>query len=93
MTPQPDLVSTGYCLANPGTEYLAYQPQPGEGFSIRLKAGTYHYEWFHCSKGEDVAGGSVHAAGGAQQVKAPFQGDAVLYLNGEALRTPPGRAR
>jgi hypothetical protein len=24
MTPQPSLSSTGYCLANPGAEYLVY---------------------------------------------------------------------
>jgi hypothetical protein len=26
MTPQPELASSGYCLANPGTEYLVYLP-------------------------------------------------------------------
>ncbi|HEY4285229.1 MAG TPA: hypothetical protein VGM62_19375 [Chthoniobacterales bacterium] len=26
MTPRPDLASTGYCLANPGEEYLVYLP-------------------------------------------------------------------
>lgn len=28
MTPRPELASTGYCLANPGVEYLVYAP-PG----------------------------------------------------------------
>ena len=37
-TSRPDararLASTGYCLANPGTEYLIYQPKVGEDFSV-----------------------------------------------------------
>jgi len=39
MTPQGELASTKYCLANAGTEYLVYQPKPGEGFSVELKPG------------------------------------------------------
>jgi len=29
MTPQSNLSSTHYCLANPGSEYLVYQPSGG----------------------------------------------------------------
>lgn len=80
MTPRGELASSGYCLANPGTEYLVYQPKAGEGFSVELRTGTYRYEWFDSAKGENAGSGSVKTAGGAQQFKAPFQGDAVLYL-------------
>src|SRR6266545_4155811 len=51
MTPQPKLASTRYCLANPGKEYLVYQPKPGEAFSVNLKRGAYHCEWFDPVKG------------------------------------------
>ena len=30
MAPRGDLASTGYCLANPGKEYLVYIPEGGE---------------------------------------------------------------
>jgi len=80
MTPQSELASTRYCLASPGVEYLVYQPKAGEGFSVELKTGTYRYEWFDPTKGVSVANGSVKAPGGARQFKAPFERDAVLYL-------------
>lgn len=83
MTPRPDLASTAYCLASPGVEYLIYQPKTGEGFSVQLEAGKYRCEWFDPTKGATSAGGQVESAGGAQQFKAPFEGDAVLYLKAE----------
>jgi hypothetical protein len=43
MEPRPDLASTGYCLAHAGVAYLVYQPDPGESFSVEVKAGTYRY--------------------------------------------------
>jgi hypothetical protein len=39
MTPHDDLATTRYCLANPRSEYLVYQPKAGEAFSVNLKAG------------------------------------------------------
>jgi len=80
MTPQPRLASTGYCLACAGMEYLIYQPLAGEGFFVELAAGTYRFEWFDAAKGQAAGGGTVQANGGAYQFKAPFAGDAVLYL-------------
>jgi hypothetical protein len=80
MTPHSELASTGYCLANPGVEYLIYQPKSSEGFSVDLKAGTYQYEWFDPAKGNTGGSGRLESSGGAQQFKAPFEGDAVLYL-------------
>ena len=80
MTPQNGLASTGYCLASPGKEYLIYQPKSGDAFSVELKVGTYRYEWFNPAKGVAAGSGRITSAGGQQQVKPPFKGDAVLYL-------------
>ncbi len=80
MTPRSELTSTKYCLAGLGKEYLVYQPKGGEAFSVELKTGMYRYEWFNPAKGQDAGSGNVQAAGGGQQFKAPFAGDAVLYL-------------
>jgi hypothetical protein len=83
MTPRSDLSSTTYCLAEPGNEYLVYQPKAGEAFSVELKAGTYRFEWFDIIKGATASSGNVQAAGGGQQFKNPFEGDAVLYLKAQ----------
>jgi len=45
MTPQEELASTKYCLADSGREYLVFQPAKGAEFSVELKAGTYELEW------------------------------------------------
>jgi len=84
MTPQSELASTRYCLTNPGREYLVYHPKGGEGFSVELKTGTYYYEWFDPAKGVNADNGSVKTPGGAQQFKALFEGDAVLYLKAQS---------
>ncbi len=85
MTPKNSLSSTGYCLANPASEYLAYQPGSGS-FSLSLATGKYKYEWFNPSTGEIAARGQLTAAGGNEDFKPPFEGHAVLYLKAQ----PPG---
>lgn len=80
LTPRNDLTGTAYCLADPGAEYLIYQPKPGEAFSVELRAGTYRYEWFDPAKGATAGDGRIKSSGGAQPFKPPFAGDAVLYL-------------
>ncbi len=78
--PRGDLASTGYALANPGSEYLVYLPNGGSvAVDLSAGAGPYSVEWFNPTSGETVAGGTV--AGGARtSLTAPFAGDAVLYL-------------
>jgi Family of unknown function (DUF6298) len=80
LQPRPDLASTGYCLANPGLEYLIYQPKPGEAFSVEMKAGKYRYEWIDPATNVAAGNGSVESPGQAQQFTAPFGGESVLYL-------------
>src|SRR5439155_84493 len=80
MTPQGQLASTSYCLAAPGREYLVYQPKAGEPFVVEIKRGTYERAWFDPAKGAFAPGGRLESAGGAEQFKAPFDGEAILYL-------------
>src|SRR5688500_8908946 len=61
-------------------EYLVYQPERGEGFSVELEAGKCQFEWFNASRGVPAENGRLEFKDGAQQFKAPFEGDAVLYL-------------
>ena len=80
MVPHPELASTSYCLAQPGVEYLVYQPKPGEAFSVELRARAYRFEWFDSTKDTAIADGLIEASGGNQQFKVPFERDAILYL-------------
>ena len=79
MTPQNSLSSTSYCLANPSSEYLVYQPGSGS-FTVNLQAGTYSYEWFNPGAGSVAGTGTITASGGSRSFTPPFSGDAVLYL-------------
>ena len=76
--PCNDLSSSGYCLADPGHEYIVYQPESG-AFTVRLAPATYRYEWHNPSTGNAAGEGSLAAGEGGTELTAPFEGDAVLY--------------
>ena len=80
MTPRGDLASTGYCLANPGTEYLIYQPESGQTFHVDLEPASYEYEWFNTQTGETADKGSISVDAKSQTFTPAFEGHAVLYL-------------
>jgi hypothetical protein len=80
MTPQNDLASTRYCLADPGREYLIYQPRSGETFTVELRAGIFQYEWLSTTEGPTGRTGRIEVSDGSCQFQPPFKGDAVLYL-------------
>jgi hypothetical protein len=80
MIPRNDLASTRYCLADPGGEYLVYQPRSGAQFSVELAPGSYEVEWFSPADGKTARGESIKTPGGEHRFKAPFEHDAVLYL-------------
>src|SRR6185369_12113007 len=54
MLPRPELASTGYVLANPGSEYIVLEPD-GAAFTIDLLAGSYRVEWFDVTNRETAA--------------------------------------
>jgi hypothetical protein len=81
MTPSGHLASSGYCLANPGKEYLVYLPEGG-AVMVDLSAATSELdvEWFDAENDKTVTADPV-AGGGKREMKAPFAGAAVLYLS------------
>ncbi|MBW2528441.1 MAG: hypothetical protein JRI23_29975 [Deltaproteobacteria bacterium] len=81
MDPHGELASTGFCLADPGGEYLIYQPTQGS-FTVDLPAGDYDYEWFDPMTHAVDETGTVTATGGDHSFDPPagFTADAVLYL-------------
>lgn len=83
MTPRNDLASSKYCLADAGKEYLVYLPSDGN-VSVDLSAATGELavEWLNPSTG--IAQKSQAVLGGARRdFKAPFEGDAVLYIHAD----------
>ena len=88
MTPRADLVSTGYALANPGSEYLIYQPGSGS-FAVSLQNGRYDYEWFNPSKGLSAGTGSFTASSGNRTFTPPFAGSAVLLIRAAGASASP----
>jgi hypothetical protein len=76
----PELASTKQCLTHLGHEYLLYLPEGGET-TVDLSAapGKFRVEWMNPSDGKTSAAEAI--TGGAKRtLKAPFRGDAVLYL-------------
>ncbi len=81
MTPQNNLVSTGYCLANPGREYLVYQPDGGyKKFTLTLAPGKYSVEWINPLSGNSLKSQYHHAKSDTSAFTPPFKGSAILYL-------------
>jgi hypothetical protein len=79
--PHDALASMQFCLANPGQEYLVFQPKHQEAFTLDLTSapGTFAAEWFDVNKG--VAAGASPVEGGAvRPFAAPFEGPTALYL-------------
>jgi len=86
VTPQKDISSTGYCLAQiaaTGAEYLVYAPSGGQ-FTVDLSAMPSQrklaVEWFNPATGTTTSQSPIAAGSSSQQFSPPFSGDAVLYL-------------
>lgn len=79
-TPRPELATTGYCLADPGREYLVYLPEGGR-VSLDLSAarGRLPATWYRCSDLESREEEGVEG-GARRELRSPFEGDAVLHV-------------
>jgi len=81
VVPRGDLCSTGYCLANPGVEYLGYLPTGGPvSIDLKKEGELFTVEWFGPDLGKAVEGSPVLANGGWHRMVAPFQGPALVHL-------------
>ena len=79
-TPQGDLASTGYCLAEPGVSYVVFTPEGGD-IELDLTAADFPLsaEWLNVVSGETIEAEAV--TGGAKRLlHPPFSGTAVLVL-------------
>ncbi len=78
--PHDEFASTGFCLADPGREYLVYLPQGGEvTVDLSAASGFLQTEWLHPGQGTTVRAEPT-AGGGRRTLSSPWPGEAVLYL-------------
>jgi Family of unknown function (DUF6298)/Protein of unknown function (DUF4038) len=80
MTPHDELVSTKFCLAQPGVAYVLYLPEGGE-VTVDLLAAKdrLEAEWIHPIEGTVTPADPV-AGGDKRTLKSPLTGPAVLFL-------------
>ncbi|UCD00081.1 MAG: DUF4038 domain-containing protein [Phycisphaerales bacterium] len=78
--PLNDLSTTGHCLANPGRQYLIYQPEGGAKLDVKLKEGKYSVEWFDPNAGKTVSKDQVSAEEQQTTFSNPVKGEAILLI-------------
>jgi hypothetical protein len=80
LKPRQDLVDAGYCLAEPGSQYLIYLPE-ASAVNVKVEGGSYRAEWI------SARGGAKRQAGGQTQdgagLNPPGDGDWLLWLTRE----------
>ncbi len=80
MRPDESIADSGYCLADPGREYLVYDPSGGiVVVDLTALLGTASYHWFNPRTGRNATSGLV-GGGDKRTFRAPFHGDSVLHI-------------
>lgn len=79
MKPSKDIASSGFCLANPGKEYIVYVKADTASIDLTGITGTFSVEWMHptegfITKGKDIKGG------GKEILSTPFKEEAVAHI-------------
>ncbi|MEM7672802.1 MAG: DUF5060 domain-containing protein, partial [Verrucomicrobiota bacterium] len=65
MNPYNSLISSGYCLANPGNEYVIYLPNGGTTtLDLSAESGGFKALWFDARNGGSLALGSITSISG-----------------------------
>jgi len=92
MVPSNELAETRYCLADPGREFLVFQPGHKGEFSVNLSRsdGELAVEWLNVTAGTTIVGRPI-SGGAVGSFTTPFGGPAVLHLkfthNGQQTRS------
>lgn len=85
MTPRGDLVSTEYCLADPGREYLVYVPHGGSvTVDLARAGGPLSVIWLDPGTGNATRAGETKG-GARRKFTSPLADDALLYLSASEL--------
>jgi len=78
--PHSELSSTGYCLANPGNDYIIYQKLSGS-FNVNVIAGDYLIEWFNPIDSILEHTGTITLQTEQRLFTPPNNDDIVLFLS------------
>ena len=79
--PMNNLSTTDYCLAEPGRQYLVYQPAAGESLKLKLKKGTYRAEWFDPKTGKTISKKRIQVTEKETGFSNPVDSDAILFVD------------
>ncbi len=82
--PNRSLVTTGdgYCMAQPGVEYVAYFPKGGDK-GLSLEPGRYEARWWNPRTASWADKERFDHAGGARDFITPGEGDWVLQVRAQ----------
>jgi hypothetical protein len=82
MEPRGDLSSTGFVLANEGSEYVILQAaDSADTFEATVEPGTYEVEWFSVQGRETKPGERVSIDGaGPTRFTSPFAGEPTVLI-------------
>jgi hypothetical protein len=89
--PHEESASTGYCLANPGQEYLVYVPASASSLStsdgsrplivnLTGAAGMFVGEWIDLEQSSTMPVSERIEGGGERLLTVPFRGAGLLYI-------------
>ena len=83
MHPSRSVSSTGYCLANPGSEYLAFSPD-GAPFTLEIEGqpSDYTLTWLNVASNEAALKDELDS----NTLTPPFEGPAVAHLVRSTVR-------
>ena len=78
--PHGELSSTGFCLADPGNQYLVFIPKGAEvTVDLTMAKQPLKAEWMRVEDGTVNPAAAVNG-GSKATLKSPFNGETVLYL-------------
>ncbi|MFH1760625.1 MAG: PKD domain-containing protein [bacterium] len=89
MGPRNNLVNTGYCLAQPGVDYLVFLPSGGSvNLNLADASGTLTVEWLNIFTGSTQQ--AAPAQGSAtRSFTSPSSGSWALRVTGSSANLPP----
>jgi Putative collagen-binding domain of a collagenase len=88
MAPHGELTSTGFCLAQPGVEYVVYTPTSSV-LTVDLTAAkdkTLKVRWYDPRRGRFGRAEKIDGGSSSRQFTPPFGGDAVLDMKSVSER-------
>lgn len=79
LQPRAELASTGYCMADPGKQYVVFRAdESSDPVEVELSSGEYQAEWILPVTGDSRGQRSVTATGEKVRLESPTAGAVAL---------------